>query len=607
MSAPAPLSLSLSLFASLRQDGGECKGFSFAEFHTIEHAQYFMSTYPGSWIQNFDPNGPQLIIENRAVQLEYARDRDRPPPHHPERDRGGGGGGGGVSHGQADWLCSACSCHNFARREQCFRCSAPRPQNSELVAIGDLASSGGSALSLIASDAPSAFLVVRGFNPLTVRDEHLMELLRQFAVVKSVTMLPAGDPTTNYSTGMAFVEFHTVDHASYTLKCAGENGLAIDGVQLKVSFAKEAMMAQILQHQHHQLFAAAAAAAAAATAPAPSASSSSSLGSSAVNAASASFAAAALQAAQWSMNNVFAGAAVPGPDPYSALMSGAAMLPPGMGMGMAMVPAPAPAPAAKAKKSKWPPTFESQGGAYVFQAKTGYFLEPATNFYFCPKSKLYFNGGDGAYYRLKPAHSPDAPAVELFEPPLPCETDLSSEAAAAMPPSHPSPNPGPTKTIIKLNPIKLASSSSSSSSSSAFSQPDARAEAKSAFSMSLASGAAAPSAGKKVLKDILKWGALQKEEEDEQQLRADREKDKQAARLKQKKSDSDTHSSSSHHSSRGEGAGAGDEYDSTGRAPSQPPQPLPLPPPPPAGPAPAPGPAMTAPAAPGATRPHLLR
>eukprot|EP01036_Dinobryon_divergens_P028270 gene28266-37191_t len=513
-----------------QRDGGECKGFSFAEFHTVEHAQYFMATYPGSWLHNYDPNGPQLIIENRAVQLEYARDRDRAPPHHSDREHRGGGSGSvsstlsGVSHGQADWLCNACSCHNFARREQCFRCSALRPQNSELVIIGDLASSGSSALSLVASDVPSAYLVIRGFNQLTVRDEHLMELLRQFAVVKSVTMLPAGDPTTNYSTGMAFVEFHTVDHASYTLKCTAENGLTIDGIQLKVSYAKESMMAQIIQHQNHQLFAAAAAAAAAATTSSGTSSAS----------ASASYAAAALQAAQWSMNNAFAGAIgapVPMADPYAVLLPGAAMLPPGMGMGGGMMQV----PPVKSKKSKWPPTFESQGGAYVFQAKTGYFLEPATNFYFCPKSKLYFNGSDGIYYRLKQTHTPDIPAVELFEPPLPCETDLSSEAAAVKAPSS---ETSSTKTIIKLNPIKLASStttSTSASSSSAFSQQDSKAESKSAFSMSIAPGAAAPVAGKKVLKDILKWGALQKEEEEEQQLQAEREKEKQANKLKQKK------------------------------------------------------------------------
>ena len=570
----------MPLSTTFQQDGGECKGFSFAEFHTVEHAQYFMSTYPGSWLHNYDPNGPQLIIENRAVQLEYARDRDRAPPHHAERERGSGSGSiGGVSHGQADWLCNACSCHNFARRDQCFRCSALRPQNSELVIIGDLASSGNSALSLVASDVPSAYLVVRGFNQLTVRDEHLMELLRQFAVVKSVTMLPAGDPTTNYSTGMAFVEFHTVDHASYTLKCTAENGLTIDGIQLKVSYAKESMMAQIMQHQNHQLFTAAAAAAAAAAATATTSSS----GTNSVS-ASASYAAAALQAAQWSMNNVFAGAIgapVPIADPYAALLPGTAMLPPGMGM--------IPVPPVKSKKSKWPPTFESQGGAYVFQAKTGYFLEPATNFYFCPKSKLYFNGSDGIYYRLKQTHTPDSPAVELFEPPLPCETDLSSEATAMKAPSETL----SAKTIIKLNPIKLASSTTttstpaSSSSSSAFSQQESKAETKSAFSMNIAPGAAAPVAGKKVLKDILKWGALQKEEEEEQQLQAEREKEKQANKLKQKKGEiADTHSSS-YHSSRGRDDNDSNGHSSAPRAhkessveatkPLQPPPPAPVP------------------------------
>mmetsp|Transcript_23220 Transcript_23220/g.34081 ORF Transcript_23220/g.34081 Transcript_23220/m.34081 type:complete len:186 (+) Transcript_23220:436-993(+) len=86
----------------LQRDTGECKGFAFIEFYSLEYAQYFMGMYAGS---AGDMNAPQLIVENRAVTLEYARDIR-------------GGSGGGDTDGQtgaprreggpkSDWLCDA--------------------------------------------------------------------------------------------------------------------------------------------------------------------------------------------------------------------------------------------------------------------------------------------------------------------------------------------------------------------------------------------------------------------------------------------------------------------------------------------------------------------
>ncbi len=72
----------------------------------------------------------------------------------------------------------------------------------------------------------------------------IMELFRQFAVVKSVALLK--DPGANYSKALAYVEFHTAEHAAHALLSAGD--LRMDSNPLKVTFARENVMTQLL-HQ----------------------------------------------------------------------------------------------------------------------------------------------------------------------------------------------------------------------------------------------------------------------------------------------------------------------------------------------------------------------
>lgn len=71
-------------------------------------------------------------------------------------------------------------------------------------------------------------------------------------------------------------------------------------------------------------------------------------------------------------------------------------------------------------KPTFPPPFETHGGAYVFQAQSGCFFEPSTAFYYCPKSKLYYNSHEGTYFRYSPGADP--PYIS-FEPPLPFDKE----------------------------------------------------------------------------------------------------------------------------------------------------------------------------------------
>lgn len=103
-----------------------------------------------------DMNAPQLIVENRAVTLEYARDST-----HPSQVSGSSEGLGhrGDQQIKSDWLCDTvrlelatlllptlkillsrflilrmqCGCQNFARRMQCYRCSAPKTESAVAV------------------------------------------------------------------------------------------------------------------------------------------------------------------------------------------------------------------------------------------------------------------------------------------------------------------------------------------------------------------------------------------------------------------------------------------------------------------------------------------
>ena len=92
-------------------------------------------------------------------------------------------------------------------------------------------------------------------------------------------------------------------------------------------------------------------------------------------------------------------------------------------------------------KPKWPLPFETNGGAYLFQAKSGCFYEPVSEFYYDVKAKLYYNSIDGTYYHYDAAaaavstlggEGTNSHPFKLFIPPPPNESypDLTTATAA---------------------------------------------------------------------------------------------------------------------------------------------------------------------------------
>lgn len=180
----------------------------------------------------------------------------------------------------------------------------------------------------------------------------MSELFRQFAIVKSVQLL--SEPISGLFRGLALVEFHSTEYATHTLN---HSTYLQAEHQLKIYYAKESALRSYRP---------------------------------ALN----PYAAAALQAAQWSQNS------------YA---------PPVAKVANTSVPK---------QKAQWPVDFEAYGAAYVFQPKSGVFYDPNTLFYYCPKSKLYYDEVKGTYFQHTPSTDPP---FTPFHPPPPTDAPLALE------------------------------------------------------------------------------------------------------------------------------------------------------------------------------------
>lgn len=519
--------------------------------------------------------------------MDRERDRDRDRDHYrASPERGGEGGGGGTTNTDhrrstqhvSDWLCSQCSTHNFARRRECFRCKHERTEACSLVPSDDTASShslyGNSGFNLqtaaaekvLNSSKPTCFLVVRGVHPY-VSEEQITDVFRQFAAVKSVRLVrsqsrgshhvplygkKSGSSNSSSRTGIesvAFVEFFSPDHAQFVLQgcaAAGEADrdknnresfdgdrdgegptsssssslssliLGVLGLDASVAFCKERAMNNLI----------ATAEGAAANAVAATAGSAAHGISSSYNA----LAFAALQRAQWAQssssnnNNTAATAGSNGPPPYSALAPAP--------------PPPLPSYAAPASSSshqlgpfgahkRWPPSFDTNGGSYLFQPHTGLFLDHNSGFFYDPKSKLYYCSQDGLYYSYDDVNHKEAP-FRLFRVPVPTETGATAfnatSAASVI-------NCGSTTTTTTANNMhaidddrtaKITITTNSVGGTTAVAvAANVKVPPKIGSGFSLLSGGK----GKKVLKDIGKWNSLAADEDNDDHTSDGKSKD----------------------------------------------------------------------------------
>jgi hypothetical protein len=219
----------------------------------------------------------------------------------------------------------------------------------------------------------------------------------------------------------------------------------------------------------------------------------------------------ALQAAQWSANNGYSTVTAPvnappqppAPLAYPGSIPAYAQFPDTAFAGhTAIFEQPLqypPVPAIPQVQTRFPPNFEDNGGSYVYQAKSGYFLEPTTDFYYDPKNKRYFCGRDGCYYTHDAARSPP---YQLFCPPLP-----SIPYALAAPPSS-SATPA-----LGTSSAELATAGQTTvQTTGAGIKVKVTSTAAGKSGTGLGFGFGLP-VNKKAKLDIAKWGALQQDDE----------------------------------------------------------------------------------------------
>lgn len=114
---------------------GGHRGYAFVEFGSIEDATAVMAAH----------NTAPLVIEGGArLQIEYTQwaygGGGGYAPGGAAGVGGGGGGGGGCGRGPGqalDWVCEMCAAVNFARRMECYQCSAARTATAKRV-VADL-------------------------------------------------------------------------------------------------------------------------------------------------------------------------------------------------------------------------------------------------------------------------------------------------------------------------------------------------------------------------------------------------------------------------------------------------------------------------------------
>jgi len=171
------------------------RGIAFVEFQTIRDAVTFYDSYR----QPDNPSSHKILIDGSNVDLKYSR------PHT------------SIQVPQGDWLCPQCHINNFAKRNECFQCSTPRPVSNH-------------------SSVPEesiATLSILNLKPSTTK-QMVIDAFSQFSRVVSCKML--WDKAQNISKGIAFVEFNSVEEANRV--CSMKQPMFIDGVQVRVSFAK---------------------------------------------------------------------------------------------------------------------------------------------------------------------------------------------------------------------------------------------------------------------------------------------------------------------------------------------------------------------------------
>lgn len=192
---------------------GESRGFAFVEFPSVDDAQRFMEYH----------HNTRLDIDGRIVYMDYSKQKDSHHHHNSE---------------YRDWICPQCTTTNFSRRAMCYTCQAPKPQNPVFVSQ-----------STEDTTEPGPVLALRGLDPSSV-EATIYGVLSEYAPIKEVRLVR--EKGTNISRGLCFVEFHSVEDATYVLHNCQKQALHIDGCPVRLGYARKNQSDRHHHNQQHQ-------------------------------------------------------------------------------------------------------------------------------------------------------------------------------------------------------------------------------------------------------------------------------------------------------------------------------------------------------------------
>ncbi|GLT57696.1 hypothetical protein SLA2020_306500 [Shorea laevis] len=207
------------------RNSGISRGFAFVDFPSLGAARVMMD--------QIGDDG--LVVDGRKLFFEYS-----------SKPTGGSGtpfgqeSSGKLGHAShksmtmpSDWMCTICSCVNFARRTSCFQCNEPRADDAP---AADMSSSNLASLGKKGSESgPTHVLVVRGLDENADEDMLRYEFSKH-APIKDLRLVR--DKFTHVSRGFAFVHFHSVEDATKALEVTNGTTLEKNGQILRVAYAK---------------------------------------------------------------------------------------------------------------------------------------------------------------------------------------------------------------------------------------------------------------------------------------------------------------------------------------------------------------------------------
>jgi len=163
------------------------------------------------------------------------------------------------------------------------------------------------------------------------------------------------------------------------------------------------------------------------------------------------------------------------------------------------------------KPREWPPSFEEDNGAWIFDAASQLFYTPNPPFYYNHQSKAYYNTRDQKYYYHQPGGTP---------PFIAATSDQTAAATPAPAVTANGANGGNINPVAAAVPAVAAQPTSAAEAAATVEETPAVDPNKPvSFGLKLGGGKGAKSgmslAGRKQMKDIGKWGDRQKEMEDE--------------------------------------------------------------------------------------------